>query len=132
MATMTADVPKTNPRKKSLALETFLSSLEANGDLFSGSECSSLATSPAIEKDSYAYSLRRGTEVDDELESERGRGRHREEDQVIRLEPTQLVEKLLNNIDGGNVVDDLLAETAEVQMYSHVISKHEKVCRCCA
>jgi hypothetical protein len=109
---MLATTSNTIPRRKSAALEAMLSNLDTAGDLLSGSECSSLATSP-IHEDVFTF----------ESQS-RGRQPAHNEKSPLALrspDPIDVVRNVLNRISGPDVAEEFFAEDAKVECHSVMV-----------
>lgn len=130
METIARPIPTDLHRKKRLALNTILSDLQHSEDGLSGSECSSLATSP-VEKPWHSALSPLSKEISQEDLDERQRGRspHRFAPDEVPLEPVEVVKRLFEHLDDADVIEELVAEDAGIQWLSHMGSAHEVV-RC--
>lgn len=115
---MLANSPKPQPRRKSAALEVMLSSLETAGNLLSGSECSSLASSPVHES---VFTFRSSS-----LKQQRGRD---EKSRRARssLAPIDVVREFLNSTSEAHAARELIAIDAKVECHSGmVLGEHKR------
>ena len=114
---MLANTPNTHPRRKSPALEAMLSSFETANDLLSGSECSSLASSPV---DIEIFSL--GPQP-----SKRQHGR-KERSRLGRVSPTpiEIVRDFLDHMSESHAAKGLMADDARVECHSAVVRNEHK------
>lgn len=108
---MPTTISNPQPRRKSAALEVMLSSLETAGDLLSGSECSSLASSPVHES---VFTFRSSS-----LKQQRGRD---EKSRRARssLAPLDVVREFLNRTSEPHAARELIAADAKVECHSVV------------
>lgn len=108
---MLANSPKPQPRRKSAALEVMLSSLETAGDLLSGSECSSLASSPVHES---VFTFRSSS-----FKQRRGRD---EKSRLARssLAPIDVVREFLKSTSEPHTAKALIAVDAKFECHSVV------------
>lgn len=109
---MLATTPNPQSRKKSAALEAMLSSLETAGDLLSGSECSSPATSP-IHEDVFSF-------------ESQPRGRQHERNEKSRLDlrspdPIDIVREFLKRMSEPGAAKGFFAEDAKVEFCSAMV-----------
>lgn len=116
-------------KKKRLALDIILKDLQQSEDCCSGSECSSLATSP-IERPHHSSLLSPlSNEIFDEeyREERRGRSRERDFEEEMPREPAEVVKRLFAHLDDVEVIEELVAEDADIQWLSHMNSADGKV-----
>lgn len=114
---MLANTSNTQPRRKSPALEAMLSSLETANDLLSGSECSSLASSPVDEK---IFSLG--------PQPSKRQHRRKERSRLGRVSPTpiEIVRDFLEHMDEPHAAKRLMADDARVECHSAVVRNEHK------
>jgi hypothetical protein len=114
---MLANTSNPQSRRKAPALEAMLSSLEIAGDLLSGSECSSLATSPVHEDVSTFGSQPRGRQHE----------RNEKSHLALRsLDPIDVVRNFLNHIDEPEAAKEFLAEDAKAECCSAMVRGESK------
>jgi hypothetical protein len=109
---MLATISNPQSRRKSAALEAMLSSLETAGDLLSGSECSSLATSP-IHEDVFSF-------------ESQPRGRQHERNEKSRLglrspDPIDIVRDFLKRMSEPDAAKEFFAKDAKVEFCSAMV-----------
>jgi len=107
---LSTTVSNPQPRRKSAALEHMLDNLETAGDLLSGSECSSLATSP-VHEEAFTFELQSSEQQQHEL------------NEVSRLglknpEPVDIVRNFLSCMSEPDVARGFVAEDAKVESHS--------------
>ena len=115
---MPTTISKPQPRRKSAALEVMLSSLETAGDLLSGSECSSLASSPVHES---VFTFRPSSSVQQRGRDEKSRLARRS------LAPIDVVREFLNRTSEPHATRELIAVDAKVECHSGMVfGEHKK------
>lgn len=109
---MLANTSNPLPRRKSAALELMLSSLETAGDLLSGSECSSPATSP-VQEEVFTFRPQSPTQR---------RGRNEKSRLGLKSsDPVDILREFLNRISEPNAAKELIAEDAKVECHSVMV-----------
>jgi hypothetical protein len=115
---LSTTVSDPQPRRRSAALEHMLNNLETVGDLLSGSECSSLATSP-VHENVFAF--------ENVQSSKQHRGRIDEFRLGVRsLDPVEIVRDFLNHMSERDVAREFVAEDAKVECHSVIDRGGEK------
>jgi hypothetical protein len=117
-AQMLTGTASPRPRRRSPALEVMPSNLDTAGDLLSGSECSSPASSP-IQENISAF-----------RPESPGRARHESNEEPhsssIGVEPTGILQQSLNQMSEPHLAKQYIAEDAKVECYSSVIPREEE------
>lgn len=121
--------PVHRPSKR-LALNRILKSLQEEEDCFSGSECSSFAATPVEEKEEPEFDSgplpsrgRQANGVDGQNDS----GEQNHIGSRGQLEPKSVAEILLADMSKADVIDQLIADDAELECFSQIINQQEKV-----
>lgn len=109
-------------RKKNHALEAVLSNWEAAE--LSGSEFSSLATSPVEERAHFDHNFQ---SPDKQIREEVDPVQDGDRAVSNQLQPIDLVKRLLAHLSDAKATDELLAEEVKIECTSEVASEHRKV-----
>lgn len=115
---MLASTLSPRPQRRSPALEAMLSSLEASEDLLSGSECSSLATTPIKEIPGFTFEPQPSAHQDQNSKATPL--------EPIRSEPVEVIKEFLEHVDEAAAAKKLLASDAIVECYSLLIPGDEQ------
>jgi len=115
---MLASTLSPRPQRRSPALEAMLSSLEASEDLLSGSECSSLATTPIKEVPSFSFEPQPSEHQDQNSKAAPL--------EPIRSTPVEVVKEFLEHVGEADAANKLIASDAIVECYSLLVPGDEQ------